>query len=273
MSQPDPPIPPRNAPEGFARAACEAVLGYEFKNVDLLIAALTHASGADHRLASNERMEFLGDAILGAVVCERLYQAFPDLLEGDLTKLKSVVVSRRTCAAVSRELGLEQFLILGKGMTTSPTVPRSVLSDVFEALVAAIYLDGGRESVEPFVLRCLGPHIEAAAADESGQNYKSILQQTAQRETQTTPAYRIVEEQGPDHEKSFLIEAAVGGRRFAPAWGRSKKSAEQRAAQNALHEMRDEPPPHAPDPAGATKTTSAEGDACEAAADESPLSE
>ncbi|MEO1497208.1 MAG: ribonuclease III [Planctomycetota bacterium] len=238
--------PTRPIPDGFDQAACEAVLGYEFAQSDLLIAAMTHASGADHRLASNERMEFLGDAILGAVVCESLYREFPDLLEGDLTKLKSVIVSRRTCAAVSRELGLEPFLILGKGMTTSPSVPMSVLADVFESLVAAIYLDGGHEAVASFIDRCLEHHIEAAAADESGQNYKSMLQQTAQRETQTTPAYRIVEEQGPDHQKAFLVEAAVGGRRFAPAWGASKKAAEQRAAENALHEMRDEPPPHLP---------------------------
>ncbi|TWT48888.1 ribonuclease III [Botrimarina hoheduenensis] len=235
-----------NAPPAPASefTECEAVLSYRFQRQELLLAALTHASGADHRLASNERMEFLGDAILGAVVCERLYHSFPDLLEGDLTKLKSVVVSRKTCAAVSHELGLERFLILGKGMTTAPNVPMGVLADVFESLVAAIYLDGGREAVEPFIDRTLGPHIEAAAADESGQNYKSLLQQAAQRDNQTTPAYRIVEEQGPDHEKSFLIEAHVAGRRFAPAWGKSKKSAEQRAAHNALSELRDEPPPH-----------------------------
>src|SRR3981189_3362344 len=122
---------------------CERRIGYVFADKNLLIAALTHASGAQHRLASNERLEFLGDAILGAVVCELLYTQYPDYLEGDLTKIKSVVVSRQTCAKISEGLGLQEFLILGKGMTTSPTVPPSLLADVFESLVAAIYLDGG----------------------------------------------------------------------------------------------------------------------------------
>ena len=111
--------------------------------LSILESALTHASGADHRLASNERLEFLGDAILGHVVCELLFHQFPQFLEGDLTKIKSVVVSRQTCAKISEALGLQEFLILGKGMTTHPAVPPSVLADVFESLIAAIYLDGG----------------------------------------------------------------------------------------------------------------------------------
>ena len=114
-----------------------------FRDKELLRAALTHASGAQHRLASNERLEFLGDAILGAVVCEMLFHQYPEYLEGDLTKIKSIVVSRQTCAKISEALGLEEFLILGKGMTTHPSVPPSLLSDVFESLMAAIYLDGG----------------------------------------------------------------------------------------------------------------------------------
>src|SRR5215475_11381461 len=125
---------------------CERRIGYEFRDKSLLGAALTHASGAQHRLASNERLEFLGDAILGAVVCELLYTQYPDYLEGDLTKVKSVVVSRQTCAKISEALGMQEFLVLGKGMTTHPTVPPSVLADVFESLVAAIYLDGGHEA-------------------------------------------------------------------------------------------------------------------------------
>ena len=224
--------------------ACERVLGYAFKDRMLLESALTHASGADHRLESNERMEFLGDAILGMVVCERLYEMFPDYLEGDLTKLKSVIVSRQTCAKISRQLDLERFLILGKGMTSTPGVPMSVLSDVFEALVAAIYLDGGRQAVEQFIDRSLEEEFEQADAVGAGGNYKSLLQQFAQRETGATPNYRLLEEQGPDHSKCFLVAAELGGRTFTAAWGRSKKESEQRAAQNALCELRDEEPPH-----------------------------
>jgi ribonuclease-3 len=117
---------------------CQERIGYRFRDVRLLESALTHASGADHRLLSNERLEFLGDAILGFVVCEQLFQQFSDQLEGELTKLKSIVVSRQTCAKISQALGLREFLVLGKGMTTHPAVPPSVLSDVLESLLAAV---------------------------------------------------------------------------------------------------------------------------------------
>ena len=224
---------------------CERVIGYAFRDRALLESALTHASGADHRLESNERMEFLGDAILGAVVCERLYRRFPEYLEGDLTKLKSVIVSRQTCAKLSQSLGLDQFMILGKGMTSTPGVPTSVFSDVFEALVAAIYLDGGIEQVDRFIDRTVDEEIELAASGSVGDNYKSQLQQVAQRDTGATPNYVLLDEQGPDHSKCFLVAAQFGGKTYAAAWGRSKKDSEQRAAQNALCELRDEPPPHA----------------------------
>lgn len=227
--------------------ACEQRLGYTFKNRNLLEAALTHASGAEHRLASNERMEFLGDAILGGVVCERLFRDFPEYLEGELTRLKSIVVSRTTCAKVSSALGLDEFLILGKGMTTNPQVPTSVLAAVLEALTAAIFLDGGREAAQEFVERVMGPEIKLAAAGVMGRNYKSQLQQLAQREYGVTPNYRLLDERGPDHSKCFHVAAEIDGRRFAPAWGRSKKESEQRAAANALCMMTGEKIPFASD--------------------------
>src|SRR6476619_7526277 len=132
-------------------ARCQRRVGYFFRDTAILQAALTHASGAEHRLASNERLEFLGDSILGFVVCEMLYHQFPQYLEGELTKIKSVVVSRQTCAKISEALGLQEFLVLGKGMTTTPTVPPSVLADVFESLIAAIYLDGGHDAARQFI--------------------------------------------------------------------------------------------------------------------------
>ncbi len=234
-----------SAEESVDFEACEAILGYRFRDRALLESALTHASGADHRLASNERMEFLGDAILGAVVCEQLYEQFPDFLEGDLTKLKSVVVSRSTCAKISRELGIEPFLILGKGMTNSPNVPPSVLSDVFESLVAAIYLDGGRDAAAEFVNRLTDPEIEQAASDGvGGENYKSLLQQLVQREEGTTPNYCLIDEKGPDHSKAFQVAVQIAGRRFTAAWGSTKKESEQRAAANALAELEGQEPPH-----------------------------
>lgn len=231
--------------ELFAQlSACEARIGYIFQDPLLLLAALTHASSADHRLASNERLEFLGDAILGAVVCEYLYHRFPRHLEGDLTKIKSVVVSRQSCAQVSRHLGLQDFLIVGKGMSQSQEVPQSLLSDVFESLVAAVHLDGGPETSREFVERHVQPIIEEAVRRGTEANHKSQLQQLSQREHGIPPCYDVLEETGPDHNKSFKISARISGRLFAPASGRSKKEAEQRAAGNALAELDHLPIPY-----------------------------
>jgi len=220
--------------------ACEERIGYQFNDRQLLRSALTHASGAQHRLASNERLEFLGDAILGAVICEILFHRFPDYLEGELTKVKSVVVSRQTCAKISDALGMEQFLLLGKGMSLQGGLPPSLLADVFESLVAAIYLDGGHDAARAFLEANIVPEIEIVVGGESSGNYKSLLQHFAQREFGTTPNYQLLDEKGPDHSKCFQISAVVGRRRFPAAWGRNKKEAEQRAAHNALCEIRGE---------------------------------
>ena len=225
----------------------EKRIGYTFTDKGLLLSALTHASGAEHRLASNERLEFLGDAILGAVVCEMLYRQYPDYSEGDLTKIKSIVVSRQTCTKISQVLGMQEFLILGKGMTTHPTIPPSLLANVFESLVAAIYLDGSLEAAKVFILTYVGAEIELAAGGESGYNYKSLLQQMAQREHGATPTYQLLDEKGPDHSKCFKIAAQVGNTRYEAAWGRNKKEAEQRAARNALSQLIGESPPYTSD--------------------------
>ncbi len=216
---------------------CQEQIGYQFTNQRLLYSALLHASGADRRRDSNERLEFLGDSILGFVVCELLFNRFPDYLEGDLTRIKSVVVSRQTCAKISRRLGLEPLLIVGKGMSSAATPP-SLLSDVFEALVAAIYLDGGEAASRKFVTEHMEPEIAEVAAGRLGGNYKSQLQQLAQREFGSTPVYQLVDEKGPDHSKSFKITAQVAGNRYEPAWGKNKKEAEQKAACNALLQLR-----------------------------------
>jgi len=222
---------------------CQQRIGYVFSDKGLLRAALTHASGAQHRLASNERLEFLGDAVLGLVISEILFKRYPYSLEGELTHIKSIVVSRQTCARMSKTLGLEEFLILGKGLTTQGAVPESVLADVFESLVAAIYLDGGLEAARRFIHTHIGPEIEAAAEGESDGNYKSLLQQLAQREHGVTPTYELLAEKGPDHCKYFHISAQIGQTRYPPAWGRTKKEAEQLAARNALQELAGQTPP------------------------------
>ncbi len=216
---------------------CQDVLCYQFEDATYLREALTHASGADHRLASNERLEFLGDSILGAIVCELLFRKFPDYLEGELTRVKSVVVSRRTCAKISRALALDDFLVLGKGMGSQEETPSSVLADVFESLIGAIYLDGGMGAAKQFIVRHIEAEIDETVEGHGGINYKSNLQQVSQRQFGETPTYLLLDEKGPDHSKCFKISAQIGRQRFAPAWGRNKKDAEQRAAMNALSQL------------------------------------
>ena len=213
------------------------VLGYEFLADELLSEALTHASSADHRLQSNERMEFLGDAILGYVVCEYLYRTHPDLLEGDLTKIKSAVVSRKVCAQISDKLSLSGLLSLGKGMSKRTALPASVAAAVFESVIAAIYLDSDIEEARRFVLEHVCSYIEEAAASTHQSNFKSVLQQYSQKRLPGTPAYVVLDEKGPDHAKAFEVCVEVGGRRFASAWAKSKKEAEQQAALQALREL------------------------------------
>jgi ribonuclease-3 len=216
---------------------CETVLEYHFENRDLLRNCLTHASGANHRLASNERLEFLGDAILGAVVCEMLYHRFPEDPEGELTRIKSIVVSRHICAQVSEVLRLTDFLLMGKGLSVHARVPSSIAAAVFESLVAGVYLDGGLEPARRLIERVIGPEIEIAAGVDHGRNYKSLLQQFAQKTVGATPVYKLLDEKGPDHSKCFKVAALIGPKTYPPAWGANKKAAEQRAAHNALCEL------------------------------------
>jgi ribonuclease-3 len=216
---------------------CQEAIGYRFARPELLRAALTHTSGANTRAASNERLEFLGDSVLGLVTCEQLFERFPEFQEGDMTKVKSVVVSRKTCARFSQELGLGDFLFLGKGIGNYGEVPANILADVFEALVAAIFLDGGWDEVKPFVLDFIQPEIERVARDAVNANSKSQLQTVAQREFGGTPRYLVLDEQGPDHDKCFKVAAEVKDHRFPAAWGRTKKDAELKAALNALAEI------------------------------------
>ncbi|MCA1685260.1 MAG: ribonuclease III [Planctomycetia bacterium] len=233
--------PPRDAAAILEQ--CQVVLRYRFENPTYLQEALTHASGANHRLASNERLEFLGDAILGAIVCELLFLKYPDYLEGELTRVKSVVVSRRTCAKISRSLALDDFLVLGKGMGSQDETPSSVLADVFESLIGAIYLDGGMEAAKRFIVRHIEAEIDETVGGQGGINYKSNLQQVAQRQFGETPTYLLLDEKGPDHSKCFKISAQIGRQRYASAWGPNKKDAEQRAAMNALSQLAGEAVP------------------------------
>ncbi len=219
------------------RQEVERIVGYAFADPTLIERALTHASLADRRELSNERMEFLGDSVLGFVVCQHLFRRYPNADEGDLTKIKSYLVSRAQCAGYAHEAGLVGLLSVGKGFGGQTTLPQSVAAAVFEAIIAAIYLDAGLESAEKFVMQFVGPHVDSTERMGHHMNFKSILQQVAQGRRFDPPNYVVLDEKGPDHAKAFEVAVVVGTRRFPSCWGPSKKIAEQAAALVALREL------------------------------------
>lgn len=223
---------------------CEHEIGYEFSDRNLLFEATTHASSSATRLASWERLEFLGDSILGFVVCEYLFQKYPDWLEGELTRIKSMVVSRQSCARVGREIGIDKFLVVGKGIGSRGKVPKSLLANALESIVAAIYLDGGMQPTRDFLMRFIPEQVELAIGGDMDPNFKSDFQQFAQKKFGLPPTYKLVGDRGPDHEKWFQVVAQLGESRYPPAWGRNKKEAEQKAAANALAEIEGKPVPY-----------------------------
>ncbi len=232
-----------NHSEALARA--EQILGHHFSKPALLVTALTHSSVANSRVESNERLEFLGDSVLGLVVCSELYDRFGNWLEGDLTKVKSVVVSRRVCAEIADKYGLTGLLILGNGVGVRHDMPTSLRAAVFEALIGALYLDGGLEPARNFIRTTITEYLDRLADSQTHENYKSALQQYAQRVLSATPIYEALDEQGPDHSKCFEICVVIGNERYPSAWGPTKKEAEQCAARKALEILR-EPTPARP---------------------------
>jgi ribonuclease-3 len=220
-----------------ARNAVEQLLGYQFRNAELLELALRHSSVADARVRSNERLEFLGDAVLGVITCDQVFRSYPDLLEGEMTKIKSSVVSRQSCAAIAKQIGLVQYLELGKGMRSNGHLPVSLGAAILESVIGALYLDGGLAVVERFLIPLIKPRIEAAFGSGHQENYKSLVQQHAQQGGLSQPTYVIMSQTGPDHSKTFEICVQMGERRFGTATGQSKKAAEQAAAMKALQEL------------------------------------
>jgi ribonuclease-3 len=213
---------------------CEAQVGYRFREPGFLVQALTHSSIKTEDNPSNERLEFLGDSVLGLVMTEFLFSYFQDLDEGELTQIKSVVVSTSVLARESARLRLAELYNVGKGVTKKRGIPVSLQANVFEAVVGAIYKDGGLEAARRFVLRNLFHHVLAVARDEHPHNYKSLLQQWAQKELNVTPGYKVVAEKGPDHLKYFEVVALIGKKSYGRGSGRSKKEAEQVAARETL---------------------------------------
>jgi ribonuclease-3 len=214
-------------------------IGYIFRDRGLLEHALTHksraAEDATGGVADNESLEFLGDAVLGLVVADLLFQQYPNYTEGQKSKVKAAVVSTQSLARRAEEIQLGDHLILGRGEEkTGGRFKQALLADAYEALIAAIYLDGGLEAAKAFLRRELKEAIDAGIAQTFAPDYKSALQERLQALGQALPEYRLSGSEGPDHRKTFTIEVVVGGEVLGTATGRAKKEAEQEAARLAL---------------------------------------
>ncbi|MDC1141561.1 ribonuclease III [Planctomycetota bacterium] len=213
------------------------VLGYEFKNYETLRIALTHSSAKSDVHPSNERMEFLGDAVLGLIVSEMLFEKFPSFPEGELTRVKSVAVSRAMLAERIQDLGVADLMYLGKGVRREKAdhLPTSILANLYEGLLCALYTEGGLDAASAFIERDLGPVIRKITNHQFQQNYKSALQHLVQARQERAPNYKVIDEVGPDHQKEFHVVVHVDGVTYGPGMGRNKKEAEQRAAKAALN--------------------------------------
>lgn len=218
----------------------EEKLGYKFKNINLLENALTHSSYANEvrdGTSSNERLEFLGDSVLSIIVSEFIYKKFANQPEGELTKLRASLVCEKSLCGFSRELDLGKYLRLGKGEEKGGGRNRdSILADAFEAVLAAMYLDGGFEVARNHVLRFVKEEIEHTD-DEVFKDYKTLLQEIIQRNPEESVAYFLTGESGPDHNKLFTVEVRLNSNVIGKGEGRSKKQAEQMAAKQALSLM------------------------------------
>ena len=221
----------------------QARIEYRFKDRGLLEHALTHKSRAAEDttggVVDNESLEFLGDAVLGLVVADVLFHQYPTSSEGQKSKIKAAVVSTQSLARHAEQMRLGDHLILGRGEEkTGGRFKPALLADAYEALIAAIYLDGGLEAAEGFLRRELKEALDAGSAQTLAIDYKSALQEQLQALGHALPEYRISGEEGPDHRKTFTVEVVVGGEVFGAASGRAKKEAEQEAARLALERLR-----------------------------------
>ena len=215
---------------------------YQFQDTKLLTTAMTHSSFAnehrDQHIQNNERLEFLGDSILGLVSADYVFHRYPHVPEGQLTKMRAAVVCEQTLYEVAKELGLDHLLLLGKGEENGGGRKRpSILADSVEALIGAIYLDGGLESARSFILSFLPEKVDLAEQGGAFRDYKTALQEIVQKNRQETLSYRLSGESGPDHDKRFTVQVLLNRNIFAEGTGRSKKEAEQMAAKAALELM------------------------------------
>ncbi|HML95388.1 MAG TPA: ribonuclease III [Thermodesulfobacteriota bacterium] len=215
----------------------EKKLGYKFRDEGILKTALTHSSFANETsVESNERLEFLGDAVLGFIVARVLYDLFPEAAEGRLSKMRSAIVSRMNFAHFAKELKIDKQILLGKGEEiTGGRKRQSNLAGAFEAVIGAVYIDGGYRKVYTIVSRLLKDCLNGK--EEIFKDYKTKLQETAQRQFKKVPKYKVVLEEGPPHDKCFHVEVKLGRRAIGKGVGSNKKQAEQAAAKEGLEEI------------------------------------
>jgi ribonuclease-3 len=217
-------------------------IGIFFNDLNLLKQAFLHSSFVNENqndsISDNERLEFLGDAVLNLVVAEKVYQEFPNLTEGALTTLRTSLIREDTLTQLSVELDLGDYLQLGKGEESSGGRQRqSNLADTFEALLGAIFLDQGLATVKRFILNMLGSHFVRIKTGDSGQNYKAKLQEFTQGTCKQLPVYRIVQSSGPDHDKKYIVEVTLDNKVLGTGSGKSKKAAEIEAARSACDKL------------------------------------
>ena len=221
--------------------------GVRFKNVELLNLAFSHRSysneNSDHR-ENNERLEFLGDSVLGLVVSSYLFHILSDRAEGELAKIKSFVVSEDILSSVAKRLGVDQVLLIGKGEENSGgRQKKALLADALEAVFGAYYLDVGFSDVQKFILTLLVPEINTVLEDRHKKDYKTLLQEYVQKAHKSYPKYVLLDKTGPDHDKTFYMEVQVNGKTWGEGTGKNKKEAEQEAAGVAYHAFTDVVPP------------------------------
>ena len=223
-------------------AVLQQTLGVSFEDISLLEQALIHSSHINENpgfaLTSNERLEFLGDAVLGLIVAEKLYQDYPHLTEGEMTRLRAALVRRETLARMARTIRLGDYLYLGRGEEASGGRDKPAnLAAALEAVIAAIFLDQGPPNTKDFILRLLDAELQKVVSQGTEVDYKSELQELIQSREQQTPTYHVTEATGPDHSKTFVVEVRLGGVVLGRGSGKSKKAAETEAARSALERL------------------------------------
>jgi ribonuclease-3 len=214
----------------------QEIIGYKFNDISLLKAALTHTSynTNDEKYSAFERMEFLGDSILGLVVAEIIFNKFPNYTEGNLSKLKAKLVSRKFLALKAKEIELGRYILLStEAAKNGGRLSRSILGDAMEALICAIYLDSDIDAAARFIQKFIVKNYKSPMAEEDMTNYKSKLQEYTQSQYQNVPEYKIVSESGPDHDKTFTAEVYINNKLFGSGEGNNKKEAQQQAAKSA----------------------------------------